>query len=88
MPTNSNRAGLTYITAVFQGATRKNNDADGNPRWIMHTDRGDLRTSPGAQLNHGMTNWTGGPGNRIGKTVTLWLDKAGRVSFCDLGGLE
>lgn len=70
-------------TAVLLGATRRNNSANGNPAWTLHTDDGDLRTGSDASVGYEIDNHTGRPEHSsrswIGQRVTFQLTRAGRV---------
>jgi hypothetical protein len=77
----------TVITTTYRGNTRGYNSANGNPRFILHTDDGNYHTSPDASISYDIENHSGRPEHApnagrtwINKRVKLTLER-GKVIY-------
>ena len=62
------------------GADRLTLSINGNPRFVLHTDEGNYRTSSDAAISYDIENHVNSRYDSwVGKRVTLGLTKAGRV---------
>lgn len=69
------------FVATLHGATRKNNSADGNPTWQIHTSEGDYLTQTNASIGYDVDNHTNSRSESwVGKRVEFTTTDRKRIT--------